>query len=181
VTFYWNKTAGKFPGHGGKPVLITREQFEECCCAAPDDCPCDQESWDTMACGGATCGGLVACYQIKDYEAGVTLTACEDCDDATGDPEWDGTFRAQCEDQNRCTWINEMEGIGSIDGKAYPWCSITLAGNKWLIAISCFEMPTTTHDIWLGEKTKGTTPVGEYARTGGCDEETETLVIEACP
>ncbi len=41
--FYWNKTAGKFPMQDGKPVLITQEEFEECCCVA---CFCDEDLLD---------------------------------------------------------------------------------------------------------------------------------------
>ena len=62
MTFYWNKTAGKFPGHGGKPVLITQQEFEDCCCGSDEPC--------------------VDCGETPSGDAIVTVTG--DCNDPTG-------------------------------------------------------------------------------------------------
>lgn len=35
MIYHWNKTAQCFPSQSGKPVLITEEQFQYCCCVLP--------------------------------------------------------------------------------------------------------------------------------------------------
>ncbi len=46
--FYWNKAEGWFPTQDGSPVLITQEEWEECCCDIhPCECPedCQDDLW----------------------------------------------------------------------------------------------------------------------------------------
>jgi hypothetical protein len=39
MSSFYLMPSGKMPMQNGKPVLITQEQFEDCCCSAPCSCP----------------------------------------------------------------------------------------------------------------------------------------------
>ena len=64
VAPYYVMPGGKFPFQNGHPVLITQEQFEECCCdEAPCECPAGVDAeynvtmtWEYREWDGSTCG-----------------------------------------------------------------------------------------------------------------------------
>jgi hypothetical protein len=55
--------------------------------------------------------------------------------------------------------------------------TITLtASTAWVLTLECVEEGVGNHIVWQGEKDYGTTPVGTYIRTDGCDDMDQALV-----
>jgi len=156
-TYYWNGTA--FPTIGGKPTLITRDAFSDCCCCA---CPDDR----------------AACYQLKNYNDS-DLTACDECDDS-GNPAWDGVISVNT---SGCSYVTEWSaGEKTINGKKLEAAQMGLSTDpcQYWLRIDCGTVAVTT--VWRGVKTKapGDSPAGVYTRASGCDA-TAALELEACP
>jgi hypothetical protein len=67
---------GRFPALDGVPMLVTQEDFENCCCPAPSACPCGD--WPhPIGPEDFPCSGLL-------YEYAVEASATKDSD-PTGD------------------------------------------------------------------------------------------------
>lgn len=140
--------------------------------AVQDTCPCD----DAAPCECPE-GGLVGCYRLADYTDG-DLAACETCEDhASG--AWDGTFEVT----SGCLWVGSGSSISGkrIGIHAFPTLLLDEPNCVWAIAIACeTDAWGGAAYIWRGTKATGSTPVGPYTRTAGCDE-TSTLTVEECP
>jgi hypothetical protein len=78
MAYYWNGTT--FPGHSDKPVFITQEQFEDCCCGET----CADFGDECVAWHAWVVGPVTGCVDRTYYQ-----TLCEDwCPDVVG-PEYE--------------------------------------------------------------------------------------------
>lgn len=152
--------------------------------STPRSCACTTAAWNTMAAGGASCGGsYVKTYQLASYSDG-DIGACGTCD-ASAKPAWTGTMDATTD--NVCKWYagglaTTMAGTYSINGKELWYASIQLDTSvtlgRWQLAVACDQGGTPT-SMWVGYKQTGATPVGTYTRNSGCAATPSTLEVEA--
>ena len=165
-------------------------QCVECCPdEVPTGCPCDSGEWAALVSSGTPCGGLVQQYQIKDYDDGdpsgtptlETSSPCTNCDDSSA-TLWGGVFTALS--GSPCVWSEE--DTLQIDGKELEPNDTRLAldtsgdPDVWSITVFCHwdgDPADGEELIWAGSKVSGSTPVGIYTRSDGCDT-TSTLEIE---
>jgi hypothetical protein len=69
--YYWNKTDGWFPIQTGKPVLITQDEFEECCCGLCVPCEVVLESGTVECCGSLWLLAEVIAEWTADWDLGA--------------------------------------------------------------------------------------------------------------
>jgi hypothetical protein len=81
---------------------------------------------------------------------------CGGCGTVSGTPSWDGRL-AYTGSQWQATFKYTPK-------KLKIQATITVSGSTYTLAIVC----DSTTNVWTGTRT-GTTPVGQYTRTSGCD------------
>jgi hypothetical protein len=124
--------------------------------------------------GGPACPG---CLRIVGYEDG-DLAACEECDGATATRVWPGTFpiQASCE-LWQAVGAAYYAKFGAMDLAAATQIAWDAGASVWRMTIVCEDDVV----VWEGTKA-GTSPVGTYARTSGCDETTSIAIEQyGCP
>jgi len=73
---FYRASDGTFPWQDGKPVLLTAEDFEDCCCPAPCSCPCP--TWPPTTTTWP-CNGLLQQYTLVDFFAETKRYDAPDC------------------------------------------------------------------------------------------------------
>lgn len=153
-------------GSGNIMEAPTQEEFEDCCCEDSAPCECTEDfngsEWSYL--------------RITGYEDGQ-LTACSQCMESSGTP-WDGIFVFTSD----CLWFGNIDT--SIDGKMVSdHLPIGLAiyldaeNCRWVLEVACEDDEAVNRAIWIGYKTTGSTPEGDYEWDSGCDNTPETLHV----
>lgn len=132
--------------------------------------------------------------RIKDFDKLVAaLPLCADCQVATTQPVWDGTFDVV---EFWSDWYNCYPSSGinslSLNGKVLydPYVFWDWLGGYYTLSITCKTAGNQTRFVWIGKKSFGSNAAGTYVRDaayfgdqycshGFCAEDVDALTLEA--
>ena len=158
VAPYYIMPGGKFPFQNGHPVLITQEQFEECCCGEVD-CPYDPwpgDAPDLLIPEGST----IRTEFWYQYDPGCSGTPDGWEEVRLIEPGGLVLFAAG---EDPCVWL------GSGDTEVKTSSETFEINTLWGVEITEYEnvcrwrVGTGSNFLW---KFTGNTPVGTYSDTG---------------
>lgn len=145
---YYIMPSGKFPFQSGSPVLITEEDFVDCCCAAPSTCPCDPWPDPVDEPTSWPCGGLLYEYQVAgsfDYD-GKT---------------WAYSFAIQAVAETPCNWFGSGTATSGGDTLSVSM-GIQLGTTRFAPFVPSWEAYFLSGVFYQFSKITGATPIGSY-------------------